>query len=299
MNAVAQRQGSLRRDEPLARYTSWRVGGPADRFYEPRDAEDLCTFLAELPESEPVFLLGLGSNLLIRDGGIRGTVIRTQRALGHLAAVDGQRVEAGAGVPCAKLARYCGRLGLVGAEFFAGIPGTLGGALAMNAGAWGGETWPCVERVETVDHQGRRRRRGPDDFRIGYRSVEGPAGEWFLGALLRFTPGGDPQGLADRVRDLLARRAETQPTGQASCGSVFRNPRGDHAARLIQSAGLKGTRIGGARVSEKHANFIINDGNATASDIERLIERVQQRVEAQHGVRLVPEVRVVGEEVQS
>ena len=289
-------RGELRRDEPMARHTSWRVGGPADRFYTAADVQDLAAFLAALPAGEPLFWLGLGSNLLVRDGGIRGTVVHTQRALDWIEPMDGGRVEAGAGVACAKLARYCGRRGLAGAHFFAGIPGTVGGALAMNAGAFGGETWERVEAVRTVDRRGELRWRDAADFQAAYRSVRGPAGEWFVAARLRLEPGADPQLLASRVRELLGRRAATQPMGQPSCGSVFRNPEGDHAARLIEAAGLKGTCIGGACVSEKHANFIVNTGGARAADIEALIERVRHRVEERHGVRLLPEVRVVGEE---
>lgn len=292
MNAV---RGRLRCDEPLARYTTWRVGGPAERLFEPADAADLAAYLHARPADEPLFWLGLGSNLLVRDGGLRGSVIRTQRGLGELRALPGGRIRAGAGVPCAKLARLCSRCGLAGAEFFAGIPGTVGGALAMNAGAWGGETWPHVESVELVDRSGACRERGPEAFRVGYRQVSGKVGEWFTAATFRFRPGGEPEALAARVRELLAQRAERQPTGLASGGSVFRNPPGDHAARLIETAGLKGTARGGARVSEKHANFIVHEGGATAADIEALIALVRERVAAVHGVALEPEVRIVGE----
>ncbi|PWG65173.1 UDP-N-acetylmuramate dehydrogenase [Sediminicurvatus halobius] len=288
-------RGRLRHDEPLARYTTWRVGGPAERLFEPADAADLAAYLHARPDDEPLFWLGLGSNLLVRDGGLRGSVIRTQRGLGALQELPDGGVRAGAGVPCAKLARLCSRRGLVGAAFFAGIPGTVGGALAMNAGAWGGETWTHVESVETVDRSGACRERGPEAFQVGYRRVEGNPGEWFTAATFRFRPGGDPGALASRVRELLAERAERQPTGLASGGSVFRNPPGDHAARLIEAAGLKGTVRGGARISEKHANFIVHEGDATAADIEALIELARERVAAVHGVTLEPEVRIVGE----
>ena len=208
---------------------------------------------------------------------------------------EGERgIRAEAGAACAKLARFAARAGLVGLEFFAGIPGTLGGALAMNAGAFGGETWRRVTLVETVDRSGRVRERLPEEFRIGYREVQGPAGEWFLAAHLELEAG-DSEAAQTEIRRLLAQRAATQPTGQPSCGSVFRNPKGDYAARLIEAAGLKGERIGGAQVSEKHANFIINTGDASAADIEALVVRVQERVEAASGIRLQPEVRVLGE----
>ncbi len=290
-------RGQLRESVPMARYTTWRVGGPAERLYEPADAADLGVFLASDQAVEPLFWLGLGSNLLVRDGGLRGSVIRLHRGLASLQDLGAGRVHADAGVPCAKLARWCGRRGYAGAEFFAGIPGTVGGALAMNAGAWGGETWAHVESVATVDRAGRVHQRRPGDFEVGYRRVQGAASEWFTAAILQFRPDGDPKALNDRVRSLLGERAETQPTGMASGGSVFRNPPGDHAARLIESAGLKGAREGGAWVSEKHANFIVHGGDARAADIESLIHHVQARVEALHGVVLEPEVRVVGEEV--
>ncbi|MCC6302416.1 MAG: UDP-N-acetylmuramate dehydrogenase [Gammaproteobacteria bacterium] len=289
-------RGVLRRGEPMARHTSWRVGGPADRYYEPADLDDLACYLRDLPADEAVLWIGLGSNLLVRDGGIRGSVIATNGALDGIASLNDDVVEVGAGVPCAKVARHCAGAGLVGAEFLVGIPGTMGGALAMNAGAFGGETWPLVQSVDTIDRQGRLTRRTPDQYRVGYRSVQGPAGEWFVAARLRLRPG-DADAARARIRELLARRTDLQPTGQPSCGSVFRNPPGDYAGRLIEACGLKGTRVGGAEVSRKHANFIVNDGTATAADIEALILRVRDTVERQQGVRLAPEVRIVGEPV--
>lgn len=287
-------RGELCRDEPMAAHTTWRVGGPARQFFRPVDLDDLAAFLRGLPADEPILWLGLGSNLLVRDGGFPGAVIALQGALDTLERLDEVTVRAEAGVACAKIARYCARAGLCGVEFLAGIPGTLGGALAMNAGAFGGETWSQVAAVETIDRQGRVRRRVPDDFRVGYRSVLGPRDEWFIAAHLRLVAG-DTGAAQARIKELLGRREQTQPIGLPSAGSVFRNPPGDHAARLIDSCGLKGTCIGGACVAEKHANFIINTGNATAADIERLIMRVAAQVLRAHGVRLVPEVRIVGE----
>lgn len=291
-------RGTLLEREPLARYTTWRVGGPADRLYRPADVADLAAFLATLPPEEPLFWLGLGSNLLVRDGGIRGTVVVTAGLLRGLDLTADGGVRAEAGVACAKLARFAGGAGLTGAEFMAGIPGTVGGALAMNAGAFGGETWPLVRRVEVIARNGARRTRGPEDYRIGYRSVAGPAGEWFLAAEFALHPGSGSQA-GERIRELLRRRGATQPTGQASCGSVFRNPPGDHAGRLIEACGLKGARIGAAEVSPKHANFIINTGGARAADIEALMARVQVVVAERCGVRLESEVRVVGEREES
>lgn len=286
--------GVWREREPLARLTSWQVGGPAERLYRPGDADDLAAALAGLPAGEPVFWLGLGSNLLIRDGGIRGTVISTRHALTGIEALGRGRVWAGAGAACARVARFGAGQDLAGGEFLAGIPGTIGGALAMNAGAWGSETWPRVEAVETVDGAGVRRERPPEDYTIGYRSVEGPAGEWFLAARLLFDDG-DGEQARQRIRALLAERGHSQPTGTRSCGSVFRNPPGDHAARLIERAGLKGTAVGEAVVSNKHANFIVNRGGARAADIEELIARIRTAVREATGVELEPEVRIVGE----
>jgi UDP-N-acetylmuramate dehydrogenase len=278
---------------PLAPFTSWRIGGPARQLYEPADLDDLARFLATLPPGEPVFWLGLGSNVLVRDGGIPGTVVVTSGLLNGLAALEWGRVRVEAGVACAKVARFAARSGLVGAEFLAGIPGTLGGALAMNAGAFGGETWALVERVETLDRAGRRRERPRADYQPGYRQVRGPSGEWFVAAVLRLEPG-DPAAATARIRGLLRRRAETQPLGQPSCGSVFRNPAGDFAGRLIEACGLKGVCVGGACVSDKHANFIVNTGGATAAAVEALMRQVTETVERSHGVHLQPEVRVVG-----
>lgn len=287
-------RGEMRFSEPLSQHTTWRVGGPASCFYRPADRADLIRFLAQLERDEPLFWLGLGSNLLVRDGGFRGTVIATKGTLVASEWRSERVLYAEAGMACAKLARLAARAGLCGAEFLAGIPGTLGGALAMNAGAFGGETWERVVRVETVDRYGEVRSRGAGDFEIGYRQVKGPAGEWFLAAELQLEVG-DGEAAQQRIKALLERRGATQPTNQPSCGSVFRNPPGDFAARLIESAGLKGRRLGGAQVSEKHANFIINTGSATARDIELLIAEVQREVAARSGVELVTEVHRIGE----
>jgi UDP-N-acetylmuramate dehydrogenase len=289
-------------DEPLAKHTSWHVGGPADVFFKPQDTKELSAFLRTLPANTLITWIGLGSNLLVRDGGIRGVVIATLGAFGELKRVDNHEMQAGdvwagSGVTCAKLAKHCVKWGLGAGEFFAGIPGTVGGALAMNAGAFGGETWNHVVEVETIDRNGDVRLRKADEYRAAYRHIQLTSGEhnneWFTGARLRFESrahAGDAE-----IKSLLARRKATQPIGELSCGSVFTNPPGDHAARLIEAAGLKGFRIGGARVSEKHANFIINDGTATADELERVIEHVRATVEQAHGVRLTPEVRIVGE----
>ncbi|MEX2517063.1 MAG: UDP-N-acetylmuramate dehydrogenase [Gammaproteobacteria bacterium] len=287
-------RGELKVNEPLSRHTTWRVGGPAERFYQPADLDDLAAFLAQLPASEPLTWLGLGSNLLVRDGGVAGTVISLALIPDNLQHTGELTISANAGVACAKLARFSAEVGLTGAEFLAGIPGTLGGALAMNAGAWGGETWTIIDWVDVMNRHGQRQRLHSKDFEIGYRSVKAAAECWFVAAGLRLQPDIDAQA-RQRIRDLLAERGASQPMGLPSCGSVFRNPPGDHAGRLIEQAGLKGFRIGAAGVAEKHANFIINHGGASAADIEALIEHVRQTIRVMTGIELIPEVRVIGE----
>lgn len=291
-NSHATGDGSLR-NEPMAKHTTWRVGGPADVYYSPRCREDLLEFLRKLDADVPVYWVGLGSNLLVRDAGIRGVVIATGQALRTVRNLGQGVVEAEAGVPCTTLARQCGRWRLGPAEFFAGIPGTVGGALRMNAGAFGGETWARVVDVDVVDRRGEVRTRRPAAYDVAYRQVRGPADEWFLAARLRFIE--DYASSGEQMRALLDERKRRQPLGLPSCGSVFKNPPGDYAARLIEAAGLKGARVGGAEVSTKHANFIINTGSATAADVEALIRHVQQAVAASSGVQLDTEVQIIGE----
>ena len=280
-------------DEPMSRHTSWRIGGTADVFFRPASVTELTDFLAGLDEAQDILWIGLGSNLLVRDGGVRGVVICTLDLATRIKRLNNGRVYVGSGVPCAALARQCTRWQLGSAAFFAGIPGTVGGALAMNAGAFGGETWDSVESVDTLDRSGQLRTRARSDFRVGYRSVAGVSGEWFLGATLALSR--DPAADMSQLAEMRRRRDRTQPLGVRSCGSVFRNPPGDFAARLIEASGLKGRCVGDAMVSDKHANFIINRGRATARDVERLIGEIRHRVEADTGVVLELEVRVVGE----
>jgi UDP-N-acetylmuramate dehydrogenase len=307
--------GHFREGEPMSRHVSWRAGGCADRAYEPADLADLQAFLATRPAGEPIHFVGLGSNLLVRDGGLRGTVVFTHWAL-RAARIDAGKREivAEAGVACPKIARLAALNDCAQAEFLAGIPGTLGGALAMNAGCYGGETWDFVTRVQTIDRHGELRERAPADFEIGYRSVvlrpghmaqavpgrhssflvPHPPEEWFVAATLRF-PHGDGARARQRIRELLARRLATQPLGEPNAGSVFRNPAGDHAARLIEACGLKGRAIGGAMISARHANFIVNRGNALARDIEALIDLARNAVRERFGIELEREVRIIGE----
>lgn len=287
-------KGVMKYAEPMTAHTSWHVGGIADRFYIPADTDDLCRFLSIQDDEEPLMWVGMGSNLLVRDGGIRGTVICVKNVLNELSITAPGIIKSGAGVPCAKVARFAAKSGLTGADFLVGIPGTMGGALAMNAGAFGGETWNIVTEVETVNRKGERFLRRKADYEIGYRSVSFADDEWFLYAMLVLQENRDDSG-EETIRELLARRAETQPMGQSSCGSVFRNPEGDFAARLIEASGLKGTFVGKACVSSKHANFIINTGGASAKDIEELIIRVKETVKVKQNVLLEEEVKITGD----
>lgn len=286
-------QGELCLNEPLAGYTSWHVGGLACQLYKPANLRDLSHFLTTLAPTEPMVWLGLGSNVLIRDGGVEGTVIYTQGCLKALGKEDNQVIRAEAGVTCAKLAKFCICEHFSAGAFFAGIPGTVGGALAMNAGAFGSETWEYVVAVETIDRQGVIHKRTPADFQIAYREVQRSADEWFVAGYFRF-PQGDETAGRQAIKELLRKRSATQPIGEFNCGSVFRNPPGDHAGRLIESCGLKGKKIGGAWVSMKHANFIINGGEASGADVENLIRAVQDEVRRQTGVLLKPECHFIG-----
>ena len=313
-------RGKLRHDVDMRRHTSWRAGGRAQHLYQPADLADLVAFLRAMPADEPLLAVGLGSNLLVRDCGLRGTVLLLHAALDELRLENGL-IYVQAGVPGAKLARFAALHNLGGAEFFAGIPGTLGGMLAMNAGCYGGETWNVVARVQVVTRSGELLERAPDEYEIGYRHVvkrETGNGknvgarlvgrktiaqqaallrqdEFFVGAWLKL-PAGDGETARAAIKSLLSKRIASQPLQLPNAGSVFRNPPGDHAARLIEQCGLKGRQVGGARVSEQHANFIVNEGDATAADIENLINEVQATVKEKTGIKLHPEVRIVGEE---
>ena len=293
-NQTYELRGTLRQQESMARHTSWRAGGAARVFYQPADLDDLTMFLRCLPAEESLYWVGLGSNLLVRDGGLNGTVIATSPGLNGLDYLAENKVWVEAGVASPKLARETAKRGLTGMEFLCGIPGTVGGALALNAGALGSETWQRVVSVQTIDRQGQLHERTPDEYKISYRHVKGPAEEWFVAATLQLERG-DSAASLEMIKRYLARRSATQPTQLPNAGSVFRNPPNDYAARLIEACGLKNTCVGGACVSEKHANFIINTGTATAGDIETLIERVAETVKREHGVELVREVHIVGE----
>jgi UDP-N-acetylmuramate dehydrogenase len=311
-------RGELLHDEPMSRHVSWRAGGVAQRVYQPADLADLQVFLQQIPADEPLLAVGLGSNLLVRDGGFRGTVLLMVGALTELRMEDGS-IYAQAGVPGAKLARFAASNNLCGAEFFVGIPGTLGGMLAMNAGCYGGETWGAVQRVQVLTRSGVLIERTPQEYEVGYRHVslkekggeaephKGftlptsplslPKEEFFVGAWLKFEEG-DVEAAKQQIKALMEKRSASQPLQMPNAGSVFRNPQGEHAAKLIEGCGLKGKRVGGAQVSEKHANFIVNAGGATAADIEQLINEVQATVLKQTGINLHPEVKIIGEQAK-
>jgi UDP-N-acetylmuramate dehydrogenase len=291
---MKQLNGKLLLNESLARYTSWRVGGRADQFYIPAGLDDLRTFLQSLDASEPITFIGLGSNLLVRDGGVRGTVVLMHNVLTALR-MDGDLVYAESGVTCAKLAKFCAKEAKQGGEFFAGIPGTVGGALAMNAGCYGSEAWNVVRRVTTINRRGELNTRDAAEFVPSYRHIAMPVtDEWFVAAWLELAAG-DAHEATQKIKTLLAKRLASQPLNLPSAGSTFRNPEGDYAARLIEASGLKGYIIGGAQVSEKHANFIVNIGGATALDIELLIKHMRDTVLEKQGVALQQEVKVLGE----
>lgn len=301
----AKLKGLLRLNEPLAPYTAWHMGGQAERYYRPIDLSDLLEFLSSISPEEPLTWLGLGSNVLIADSGLKGTVIHTlgmEASEPEIVPSDSENlssvlVRASAGLPCAKLAKFCAKQGLVQAEFFAGIPGTIGGALTMNAGAFGGETWRFVEKVEVVNRQGERHFRFPNQYQVAYRTAKladkSPGEEWFIAGYFRFERG-DANLASEQIKQLLRRRSETQPIGVFSCGSVFKNPPNNFAGRLIESVGLKGFRIGEVEVSPKHANFIINHGKGKAQDVLALIRHIQETVWKNHQVQLETEVRFLG-----
>lgn len=294
MPKTNQIRGELLFDVALTAYNTWGVGGHAECLFKPADLDDLTVFLANTEPETSITWLGLGSNVLIRDAGISGIVIITQGGLDRLEISEDGHVAAQAGVACAKLARQTSRKGFAGLEFMAGIPGTVGGALAMNAGAYGTETWQHLTKVDVVNRAGQIKTKSVDQYEVGYRYVKQSSSEWFVTAYFELKKISEIENVRS-IKELLQHRSESQPIGKKNCGSVFRNPPGDHAARLIEEAGLKGFSIGGASISSKHANFIINEGAASADDLERLILKVQEVVFEQYKIKLIPEVKFLGD----
>lgn len=276
----------------LATYTSWRVGGPAEILCIPENLKDLISFLRNQPENLPITFLGNGSNVLVRDAGIRGAVIVLQNTLNSIT-VDNDILFAEAGAFLPKVSYFAAENGLEGLEFACGIPGTVGGALAMNAGAYSDEIWNHVVSVKTINRKGLVLDRQRNEFQTGYRSVKMPQDEWFISAGFQLKRG-NAETIKQKIKIYLEKRKQTQPLELPNAGSVFRNPENDFAARLIESCGLKGYRIGGACISEKHANFIVNDRQASAKDIEDLMEHAEKKVDATFHVKLVREVKILG-----
>ena len=287
-------QGELRTQEPMSRHTSWKTGGNADYYYIASDINDLAKFISKLPTSTPITWIGFGSNLLVRDGGVPGVVVSVVGLLNELKKINETDIFIGAGVSCVKVAHFSAKHGLEGIEFLAGIPGTIGGALAMNAGAYGGEIWSYIKEVETINRKGKREIFEKNKFDINYRSVSISENEWFIACKMKLEISTQTV-VNDRIKKMLSERADGQPLGKLSCGSVFRNPTNHHAAKLIELCGLKGKKVGGAVISDKHSNFIINTGNATSLDIEQLIEFIQACVYEKYNIKLIPEVRIIGE----
>ena len=285
----------IRTGVPLDKYTTLRLGGPADYFCEPESADELCRLLAAAEKTEtPVLLMGNGSNLLVRDGGFRGLVLRMGRGLARIERTD-EGLRAGAGALLSTLARAAQEHRLTGLEFAQGIPGSVGGGLYMNAGAYGGELGKTVSSVRVLDN-GKERTLNADEMGFAYRHTRAMEENWvILEADFRLEEG-NPGEIAAAMQDFASRRREKQPLEYPSAGSFFKRPPGHFAGALIEQAGLKGYAVGGAQVSEKHAGFLINRGGATAADFLRLMEYVQDTVEKRFGVRLEPEVRIVGSE---
>ncbi|MCW5747946.1 MAG: UDP-N-acetylmuramate dehydrogenase [Alphaproteobacteria bacterium] len=285
-------RGRLTADAPLAPVTWLRAGGPAEVLFRPADADDLAAFLAGTPDDVPLTVIGVASNLLVRDGGIPGVVIRLLRGFTDIV-IDRTRVVAGAGALDLNVALTARDHALAGLEFLSGVPGTIGGALRMNAGAYGGEMKDVVVSAQAVDRRGRRLELLAADFGFSYRHSAVPDDVIFTAATLQGRPG-DPQAIAARIVEIDRARGESQPRSRTG-GSTFTNPPGDSAWRLIDAAGCRGLRLGGAQVSDKHCNFLINTGDATARDIEALGEEVRRRVYESSGVALRWEIMRVGQ----
>jgi len=286
-------RGRLAAEAPLKEYTWFRVGGPAEVLYSPADEADLAYFLKHLPADVPVTNIGLGSNLLVRDGGIEGVVMRLGRGFGEIKVEDGARLRAGTAVPDVKVARAAADAGISGLSFYRGIPGSVGGALRMNGGAHGKETCEVLIEARAVNRQGNIHVLPVADLHYSYRHCGAPEDLIFTEALFQGEPG-DPAKILAEMDDIAAYREEVQPIKSRTGGSTFKNPPGQKSWQLIDAAGCRGLTVGDARVSEMHCNFLINEGNATAADIETLGETVRARVKETSGVELEWEIKRLG-----
>jgi UDP-N-acetylmuramate dehydrogenase len=287
-------RGKLIFDEPLAPFTWFRVGGPADVLFLPADEADLAAFLAALPADVPVTTLGVGSNVIIRDGGIDGVVIRLGRSFAEIRIEAGQgRLSAGAGALDSAVARAAAQAGLAGLEFYSGVPGAIGGALTMNAGCYGRETKDVLATAVACDRSGARRVFETRDLGYGYRHSAAPAGLIWLSALFQGAPD-DPGAIKARMAEITERREASQPIREKTGGSTFRNPPGRSAWELVDAAGWRGKQVGGAMFSPLHANFLINTGEAAAADLEGLGEAVRADVRAKFAVELAWEIKRIG-----
>jgi UDP-N-acetylmuramate dehydrogenase len=290
---LPQLRGRLSSGVVLADYTWFRVGGPAEVLYSPADEADLAYFMASTPPAVPVTVIGLGSNLLVRDGGIRGVVMRLGRGFGDVKVEAGSRLRAGTAVPDVKIARAAADAGISGLSFYRGIPGCVGGALRMNGGAHGRETCEVVVEARAVDRRGKLHVLPVAELHYSYRHCGAPEDFVFTEALFQGEPG-DPAAILAEMDDIAAYREEAQPIKSRTGGSTFKNPPGRKSWQLIDAAGCRGLRVGGAHVSEMHCNFLINDENATAADLEALGETVRARVKATSGVDLEWEIKRLG-----
>ena len=280
-------------NESMAKHTSWGIGGCADLFYSPKSREDLVSFLSSVDPNLPITWIGKGTNILVRDAGIRGVVISTKSFLKEIEKTSKYLYKVEAGVACVELALFCQKNGIGPAAFFSGIPGSIGGALTMNAGSFGMETWDLVIEVEVINEKGDISFLEKESFDIAYRTVTFPFRLWFLSCSMSLSS--DEQTTKDNLIELRNQRIKTQPLSEDTCGSVFKNPPGNFAGALIENSGLKGFKIGSASISEQHANFIVNEGGATARDIENLIKHTRQVVKKNYDIDLQPEVRIIGE----
>ena len=286
-------RGSLRADVPLAPFTWLRVGGAAEALFIPKDEADLAHFLSSTPDDIPVQILGVASNTLVRDGGVKGVVIRLGPAFGNVS-TDGPRVTAGAAVLDKTVAKKAATAGIAGLEFYAGVPGTIGGALRMNAGCYGSETKDILQSVVAIDRTGRRQLMSLEDMQYSYRHCGATKDLIFTEAVFEGTPD-TPSAILARMDDITAKREGSQPIREKTGGSTFKNPEGHSSWKLIDEAGCRGLRVGGAQMSEQHCNFMINADSATAEDLEKLGETVRARVLETQGVELQWEVRRIGE----